>query len=250
MQNSIVGRIGCLALAALLAGGCSTSKTASGGKTDLMIANPDAAELAHCDGRLGTVAITEAEGNAQTLTSAGLPRSVAPLARHLVLQTGCFTLVDRGAAYALLEREQRLREQQGADPKIQAMSLKSFDYLMRFEIVFAEQTGGGKGVIGGAFGKVIGGLGIDNKVKESIVMLSVVDARTSEVVASTTGRGTSESTGLGSVIFGGGALAVEGGWSDTPQAKTVAAALADAWNKTQPRLEILIPTAAETAESR
>jgi hypothetical protein len=41
---------------------------------------------------------------------------------------------------------------------------------------------------------------------------------------------------LGSVVLGGGVLGLQGGWLDTPQAKPVAAALVDAWNRLLPRL--------------
>jgi hypothetical protein len=37
-------------------------------------------------------------------------------------------------------------------------------------------------------------------------------------------------------VLGGGVVAIEGGWLDTPQAKPVAAALVDAWNQLLPRL--------------
>jgi curli biogenesis system outer membrane secretion channel CsgG len=66
--------------------------------------------------------------------------------------------------------------------------------------------------------------------------MSAVDARTSEIVAASFGRGTNETSGVGSIILGGGLVALQGGWLDTPQAKPVAAALVDAWNQLLPRL--------------
>ena len=102
--------------------------------------------------------------------------------------------------------------------------------------MFAEQIGQSKGVLGGVFGDVIGGIGGQYNKKEAVVLLSVVDARTSEITSSVFGRGTSDSAGLGSLVLSSGVFAIDGGWADTPQAKTVAAALVDAWNRTLPKL--------------
>ncbi len=199
---------------------------------------PQDGGLAHCDKRMGSMAITEGDGNAQALTSAGLPRSMAPLVRHMLSRTHCFIVVDRGAAFTLLEQERKLRSQQGLETEAQAKNLQTADYVMRAEIVFAEQTDGAKGLLAGMFGNVIGGVGGQYNKKEAVVLLSVVDARTSEIVSSVFGRGTTESASLGSAVLASGGVLVDGGWADTPQAKTVAAALVDAWNRTLPRLPV------------
>jgi curli biogenesis system outer membrane secretion channel CsgG len=247
-----------LLLAALLAA-CSTSKTKSGGTSDMALSNdainakaPQDGGLARCDERagstaLGSLAITEADGNAQALSSANLPRSMAPLVRHMLSRTRCFVVVDRGAAFTLLEQERKLRSQQSTEGAAPLKNLRTADYVMRAEIVFAEQTEGGKGLLGGIFGNVIGGVGGQYNKKEAVVLLSVVDARTSEIVSSVFGRGTSESAGLGSLVLSSGGALVDGGWADTPQAKTVAAALVDAWNRTLPRLQAAAVPAAPGA---
>ena len=192
--------------------------------------------LARCAKPLGSVAITEADTNAQALSSAGLPRSMAPLVRHMLTSTQCFTVVDRGAAFALLEQERKLRAERGLAGPGNGRQLRTVDYVLRAEIVFAEQTSGSTGLLGGLFGGVMGGVGAESNRKEAVVLLSVVDAGTSEIVSSTFGRGASDSRGLGSLVLAGGAVVVDGGWVNTPQAKTVAAALVDAWNRTRPKL--------------
>lgn len=234
-----------LALAVVLAG-CSTSRTEVGGENDLPLARAEqsADGLARCKRRLGTVAITEADTNAQALSSAGLPRSMAPLVRHMLTTTRCFTVVDRGAAFELLERERKLRESRGIELPPASRTLKTVDYVLRAEIVFAEQTQGAKGLLGGLFGSVIGGVGAEANRKEAVVLLSFVDAGTSEIVSSTFGRGASNSTGIGQLVLAGGAVLLDGGWADTPEAKTVAAALVDAWNRSQPKLVNLAAEAA------
>jgi len=218
-----------IAAAALVS--CASHRTASGGRSDMNIASGDD-NLARCREQMAAVAITEADTNAQALSSAGLPRSMAPLVRQLLMQTRCFAVVERGAGYAALENEMKIREQQGEARAQQMATLTAADYVMRAEIVFVEQTGGSKG----ALGAVLGGLGGESRMREALVVMSVIDVRTSEIVAASFGRGTSEDTGVGSIVFGGGLVALQGGWLDTPQAKPVAAALVDAWNQLLPRL--------------
>lgn len=233
--RALTALAGALLLLLQLAG-CGTQKTESGGKSDVMIANPSEGQLARCRNRLGATAISESEANAQALLSAGLPRSMAPLVRQLLMQTRCFTVVERGPAFAVLEREWQIREQQGQTKAAQLAAMTPADYVMRAEIVFVEQTGGEKGGVGAILGSVLGGVAAEVRKREALVVMSAVDARTSEIVAASFGRGTSESSGVGSIILGGGLVAIEGGWLDTPQAKPVAAALVDAWNQLLPRL--------------
>jgi curli biogenesis system outer membrane secretion channel CsgG len=221
------------ALAALVS--CASDKTRSGGPSDVHIASGED-RIARCTERIGAAAITEADTNAQALTSAGLPRSMAPLVRQLLMQTRCFAVLERGAAFAALEYEMRIREQQGQERNRQVAAMTAADYVLRAEIVFAEQTAGSKTGIGAAFGNLLGGLGAEYRTREALIVISAVDARTSEIIAASFGRGTNEAVGVGSVMLGGGLLALQGGWLDTPQAKPVAAALVDAWNQLLPRL--------------
>lgn len=222
-------------LAAAVLGGCTSDKTRMGGASEVYIASGED-RITRCSTRIGAAAITEADTNAQTLTSAGLPRSMAPLVRQLLMQTRCFAVVERGAAFAALENEIRIRELQGLDRAHQMATMTAADYVIRAEIVFAEQTGGGKTGLGAVFGNLIGGVGTETRSREALIVMSAVDARTSEIVAASFGRGTNDTAGVGSIMLGGGLLALQGGWLDTPQAKPVAAALVDAWNQLLPRL--------------
>jgi curli biogenesis system outer membrane secretion channel CsgG len=224
---------GLLAAAALL--GCTSDKTRIGGTSEVYIASGED-RITRCSARIGAAAITEADTNAQALSSAGLPRSMAPLVRQLLMQTRCFAVVERGAAFAALENEIRIRELQGVDRAHQMATMTAADYVIRAEIVFAEQTAGGKTGLGAVFGNLIGGLGTETRSREALIVMSAVDARTSEIVAASFGRGTNDTSGVGSIMLGGGLLALQGGWLDTPQAKPVAAALVDAWNQLLPRL--------------
>jgi curli biogenesis system outer membrane secretion channel CsgG len=228
--------LGAVLLAALAVCGCSTNKVTSGGKTDVYIADASKGQIASCKARMGAATITESDTNAQALSSAGLPRSMAPLVRQLLMHTQCFAVVERGAAFQAIENEQKIREQQGLDRNYQIAAMTAADYVFRAEIVFVEQTGDNKGALGALWGGVLGGFGAESQKREALVSMSVIDARTSEIVTASFGRGTSESSGVGSLILGGGLVAAQGGWLDTPQAKPVAAALVDAWNQLLPRL--------------
>ena len=161
---------------------------------------------------------------------------MTPLVRQLLLQSHCFTVVERGAAFNALENEIRIREQQGLDRRAQLAAMKAADVVLRAEIVFMEQTGGTKGGIGAVLPSWIAGVGGEIRVREAMLVMTAVDTRTSEILASSFGRGAESSAGLGSLVLGGGILAIEGGWLDSPQAKPVAAALVDAWNQLLPRL--------------
>jgi curli biogenesis system outer membrane secretion channel CsgG len=225
----------CLIGAAAMLAGCA-STWRSEPKTQIALAEPGADELSRCSSALGVAAVTEADTNAQALSSAGLPRSMAPLVRQVLLQSRCFAVVDRGAAFSALENEIRIREQQGQERKALLAAMKAADVVVRAEIVFMEQTGGGKGGIGAVLPNWIAGVGGEMRHREAMLVMTAIDTRTSEILASSFGRGAESSAGLGSLVLGGGVVAIEGGWLDTPQAKPVAAALVEAWNELLPRL--------------
>jgi curli biogenesis system outer membrane secretion channel CsgG len=229
------GLAAAMLLLALLAG-CSSTTWRSEPKTKIALAEPGSKDLSRCSSALGVATVTEADGNAQVLSSAGLPRSMTPLVRQVLLQSRCFSVVERGAAFSALENEIRIREQQGQDRRAQLAAMKAADVVLRAEIVFMEQTGGTKGGIGAMLPSWIGGVGGEIRVREAMLVMTAVDTRTSEILASAFGRGAESSAGMGSLVLGGGILAIEGGWLDSPQAKPVAAALVDAWNQLLPRL--------------
>ena len=236
MNMKIWRRLAALLLLPALLASCSSKTWRSEPKTQIALSEPGGAGLATCSSPLGVATVTEADTNAQALSSAGLPRSMAPLMRQVLLQSRCFTVVERGAAFTALENEIRIREQQGQDRRAQLAAMKAADVVVRSEIVFVEQTGGAKGGIGAVLPNWIGGVGGEIRQREAMIVMTAVDTRTSEILASSFGRGAESSAGLGSLVLAGGILAVEGGWLDSPQAKPVAAALVDAWNQLLPRL--------------
>jgi curli biogenesis system outer membrane secretion channel CsgG len=236
MNTMKTHRLWALLVTLALLAGCASTTWRSKPKTQIALAEPGSSELSRCSAALGVATVTEADTNAQALSSAGLPRSMAPLVRQVLLQSRCFDVVERGAAFSALENEIRIREQQGLDRREQLAAMKAADVVLRAEIVFLEQTGGGKAGIGAVLPSWIAGVGGEVRHREALLVMTAVDTRTSQILASAFGRGSESSAGLGSMVLGGGILAIEGGWLDTPQAKPVAAALVDAWNQLLPRL--------------
>jgi curli biogenesis system outer membrane secretion channel CsgG len=236
MRSITMHRLGVPLLALALLGACASTSWRSQPKTQISLAEPGGNDLSRCSAALGVATVTEADTNAQALSSAGLPRSMAPLIRQVLLQSRCFEVVERGAAFNALENEIRIREQQGLDRREQLAAMKAADIVLRAEIVFMEQTGGTRAGIGAVLPSWIGGVGGELRQREAMLVMTAVDTRTSEILASSFGRGAESSAGLGSLVLGGGIIAIEGGWLDSPQAKPVAAALVDAWNQLLPRL--------------
>src|SRR5215207_6103139 len=99
MRSITMHRLGAPLLAFALFGGCASTSWRSKPKTEISLAEPGSSDLSRCSAALGVATVTEADTNAQALSSAGLPRSMAPLIRQVMLQSRCFTVVERGAAF-------------------------------------------------------------------------------------------------------------------------------------------------------
>lgn len=206
-------------------------------------------ELHRCEKNYGRLAIEEQPMSQQTMmifSQSGISSfSPMPLARHAAMSSGCFTLVDRGAAFAMGERERQLNGEMGGSTNRKTSSAR---WALKVEVPQpTTQTGQGRGlgmlasfVPGGAlFGAVAGSMSFS----EAQVILTIVDLETSEIVASVTGTGKSTDIGLGAAFLGGigggfgGAGA--GGSSQTPAMKVIAAGFVDAFNQLIPYMDRL-----------
>ncbi|MGI9508388.1 MAG: hypothetical protein ACR2QJ_03440, partial [Geminicoccaceae bacterium] len=99
--------------------GCSSTELGSGGS----IVQGSAGEtgnavdansaLERCDQPLGTVTLDESDVPSHYYHAwwGRNVNSTIPMFRLLAAQSGCFTLVERGAAFEILERERRLSQQ-------------------------------------------------------------------------------------------------------------------------------------------
>lgn len=192
--------------------------------------------LARCSKNYGRIAIEENPMNGHVMSSMGLS-SPAPLARHAILQSGCFTVVDRGAAYEMGERERKIAGEMGASTKRKTSTAR---WVLRVEVPQpTTQTGGGAaGLLG--FVPGLGGMGAGLAMvagsisfSEANVLLTVIDMQTSEIVASVTGTGKSTDLGIGGGFLSG-VSALGGAWSKSPAGKVVAAGFVDAINQLVP----------------
>ena len=195
--------------------------------------------LAHCSRNYGRIAIEENPMNGQVMSSLGLS-SPAPLARHAILQSGCFTVVDRGAAYDMGERERKIAGEMGASTQRKTSTAR---WVLRIEVPQpTTQTGGGAAGLLGLF-PGLGGAGAGLAMiagsisfSEAQVLLTVIDMQTSEIVASVTGTGKSTDLGIGGAFLSG--VSVGGGaWGKSPAGKVVAAGFVDAIGQLVPLME-------------
>lgn len=193
-------------------------------------------ELARCSQNYGRIAIEENAMNGHVMAALGLP-STAPLARHAILQSGCFTVVDRGAAYEMGEREREIAGEMGSSTKRKTLTAR---WVLRVEVPQpTTQTGGGAaGLLGlipgiGGAGIALGMVAGNISFSEANVLLTVVDMQTSEVVASVTGTGKSTDLGIGGGLLSGFS-AGGGAWGKSPAGKVVAAGFVDAINQLVP----------------
>jgi curli biogenesis system outer membrane secretion channel CsgG len=193
------------------------------------------ADIPKCSKSLGTVALTDGEG--QVWSSYGLP-APSVLLKAFVNRSGCFRLVDRGAGMAALEKERALAAggalQRGSN--MGAGQVKAADYVIVADIASSDQNSGGSavgavlgGVIGGRFGAAVGGL--RTQKVEATTVLSLMNVRTSEVENSFEGfaKKTDLSFGGGAGWWGGG---IGGGaYESTEVGKVVGLAFLDAYRQ-------------------
>lgn len=167
--------------------------------------------------------------------------SPLPLARHAAMQSGCFTLVDRGASFAMGEKERQISGEKGGSTQRKTVTAR---WALKVEVPQpTTQTGHGVGAIaamipgiGGLIGMGVGAVAGSVKFSEAQVVLTIIDLETSEVLFSVTGTGKSTDMGFGGAFLGGIA-GIGGGSSQTPEMKVVAAGFVDAFNQMIPLMD-------------
>jgi hypothetical protein len=201
-------------------------------------------QLVRCSQPLGTAALVEAPPDTLTsLQSIGLSSPI-PVLRLLMAQSGCFTVVDRGAAMVNIEQEEYLR-QSGmlrAGSTTARGRMITTQYLITPNVLFSNPNAGGAaagsaigGLIGGGAGAMVGGALGSMRIKEAQTTLFLTDAQSG--VQSGVAEGSAQvrdfggAGGLGG--WGGGVAGLVGlsGYGNTDEGKLIAAALLDAHNK-------------------
>ena len=201
-------------------------------------------QLVQCTQPLGTAALVEASPEALTgLQTLGLA-SPLPLLRLMMSQSGCFRVIDRGAAMRNIEQEEYLR-QSGmlrSGSSTARGKMVTTQYLITPNVVFSNPNAGGAsvgsavgGLIGGGAGALVGGALGSMRIKEAQSVLFLTDAQSSEQVGVAEGSAKVRDFGGGAGLggWGGGVAGLGGvsGYGNTAEGKLIAASLMDAHNK-------------------
>jgi curli biogenesis system outer membrane secretion channel CsgG len=218
-------------------------------------------QLVRCDRPLGTAALVEpAPSVSSTLSSVGL-QSPIPLLRLMMAQSGCFQVVDRGAALGNISTEQQLAQ----SGMLQAGSttargrMVTVQYLLTPNVIFSNNNSGGMsagaalgGLLGPA-GAIAGGLAGSMRFSEAQTALFLTDAQTGVQtgVAEGSAKATDFGGGAGLMGFGGGiaGLGGIGGYGNTAEGKLIAAAFLDAYNKLVQQIRATAPNLAPVTQS-
>lgn len=225
--------------AAALAAGCATGTQLGGGGTKATGSGGaagsqgEAAELTRCDRPIGKAALLESDRASYSRYGLSSP---IPLIRLMMAQSGCFQVVDRGAASQSMQRERELASQ-GELAKGSAMGggqMEAADFVITPNIVHQDDdSGGGFGAVGsllpGVAGAVAGGIKTKNLEAQTVLYLTNVRTSVQEAVAE--GSATKRDIGWGAGGFAGVIGGAGGGYDDTEVGKIVAAAFLDAHNK-------------------
>lgn len=194
-------------------------------------AQETSSQVERCEHKLGVLAVVEPQNGWGYLQQYGLG-SPAALLRMMVQQSGCFDVVERGAAMQNLQEERALAAggELRQDSNLGKGQMQAADFVMTPNVQVGSSTTGGLGgaLAGrfGALGALVGGL----KFKEASTSILVSDVRSSIQVAAAEGKATKTDFGIGGWAFGGGAAGALGGYTSTPEGKMVAASLLDNYN--------------------
>ena len=235
-----------LAATALL-GGCVATVPSIGSEKANVAATGSAAgdstqganaALEKCASPLGTVALVE-ETSAdwyRLFTTEYKLGSTVPVLRLMIQQSNCFIVVERGRAFANMERERAIAAsgQGRTGSNMGGGQMVAADYSMTPEVlVSARGTSGGGGGLGGfsrglgVLGAIAGGI----RTNEASTMLMLTDNRSGVQVSASQGASSNTDFSVGAVLFGGGGGGGMSGYTNTPQGKVVIAAFTDSYNQ-------------------
>lgn len=264
--NSLT-RIGTLTLglavvAAIGLAGCTSDmKMGQGGSVVTGSAGDAGAQgasstLVRCTSKAGTIAVAEnPHGYSYIAYYGSLPKSPLPLLKLMLQQTGCFTVVDRGAGLAATRSELQL-QREGLTRKqdnVTRGNVVEAHFTLIPDVIFTENNAGGMGGALTAFiprAPLVGAIAGGMKFKEAQVVLTLTDNNTTEQVAATEGSAKATDFGIGGGIIGIIGAAGAGGWGNTNEGKVVAAAMMDGINKLVPQIQAMGPAGAIPAKRR
>lgn len=212
-------------------------------------------QVPRCTRNLGTISIQNGDSAGWSYYRLQPP---AGLLRVVIQQSGCFTVVERGAGLDAAMRERDLASggqlQRGSN--VGAGQIRAADYVLLADVVAQDNNASGGavgaalgGVIGGRLGGVIGGVGVRSQTAQTT--LALTNVRTTESFA-TEGNATNRNFTWGGVGFLGGGGAGLGGYTDTEIGRVVTVAFIDAYTQMVNQLGVLdtSTTAAAAAPQR
>lgn len=221
---------GCLATAPKLGEDKGTVSGAAGGAT----AEGQKSNLEKCDETLGTLALQEDQQAPWwfQLRERQLGSTI-PVLRLMIQQSNCFVIVERGRAFANMERERALMQsgESRSGSNFGQGQMVAADYTLSPEIQFSGKTGGGGGFGGGGvLGLAVAVAGQVSK-NEASTTLILVDNRSGVQISAAEGTAKNFDFGIFGVGWGGGGVAGGGAYANTPHGKVIVAAFADSYNQ-------------------
>ena len=198
------------------------------------------AEIPRCAAPLGNVAIEEPQRSWWSELRLGSPEA---LLKVFVQQSGCFSLVDRGAGLAAAQRERALAAggdlRQGSN--VGGGQIVAADYVLVPDIISQNANASGNnfgaalgGLLGNrTLGALAGGLTFNSATAD--VTLAITDVRSTRQLATIDGHSkkTDIGFGLGGGLFGGGGFGAAGatGYNNTEIGQVITLAYLDAYTR-------------------
>ncbi len=171
----------------------------------------------------------------------------------MMMQSGCFRIVDRGRGQKAMERERAIASkgefQKGAN--LGKGQMAAADYVITPQLIYKDKNAGGAGaglggLLPGRIGAIVGRL--KGKRLESQAMLTLTDVRTGVQEAIAEGSARKTDLDLRAIAWIRGIPAIGGGgggaWESTDIGKVTAAAFMDAHNGLVGQLSQMSPGAA------
>jgi curli biogenesis system outer membrane secretion channel CsgG len=228
-------------IASLALGGCAqmdmgsqaakTTATGSAGGANSQNAN---GKLEHCQAALGTIAVHEDTASPWFVTLQQHQLGpTTPVLKLLLQQSGCFVVVDRGAAMQNMQQERNLAEsgELRSTSKMHKGQMVAADYTLSPSITFANNNAGGGGaIIGGLLGPVGALVGGSMHAKEASTLLTLVDNRSGVQLAAAEGSAKNIDFGAFGGVLGGMGGGAAGGYTNTAEGKVIVAAFTDSIN--------------------
>jgi len=211
-----------------------------------------------CTHNMGTVAVREPDNKWWEGLKLDSPEA---LIKVLVVRSGCFTVLDRGKGFEMMQQERALASGGAlqAGSNIGGGQVKAADYILVPDITSKNDNSSGTnvggllgGFMGGFAGAIVSGISINSRTAD--VTLSLGNVRTSEMQAIAEGHGDKTDVGFnfGAGGFGGGAFggAGVGSYANTTIGQVIILAYIDAYTKMVTQLGGLSPVAATSAPQR